>query len=737
MQKHTYKFLFLLLLISFGFNSKEKNTNKSICAGSYSEEDFSYTFFEPITFKDLIEYSEVGSNSYNNNIAAWQRFFGKEVSFKDIRKVVYEMDISELEQIKEQMSPKSSKQNTSNQVFRYWLNTKETESLDYLIFAKKCEPLVIGGGSDWIVEKAEIEPKQANELIKEASNFYKKTKSDFLKLRYAYQIVRLAHYSKQYNQTVKYYDKMVAPLFTKGGLIKYWAMEHKAGALAKMNKLAEAAYLFSVVFDNSSSRRAFSFNSFRIATDASWNKALQFCKTPREKANLYFIRGLQKNADILAEMKEIYREYPKAQYLERHLVLLMQNFEKELLSKYRPSNILLSDNIENEQQEQLKYLQELQVFLKKVNQETKVKNPYLWVFAESYTYFLQNNQEQALKTLNSTKYSTVKAQKRKKVIELAMRLAKLNKVDDATEVEFYTQVKNTKDKELYDFMVKVFARMYILQKEEAKAFLALQNINGLRQKISLDLTDKILLWSEQKKNIFEREVLLKSLGNTPKENVKELKASILFGQNKLTEAVKIYESLSKNYQLKADPFKARFKDCLDCDREDYAVNTYTRLTLAKSLLKLQKQVETNPKPEDYFRLGVAFYNMTYFGNSWDAHHYNRSTYYLWNYNYEKENRSKNKILYNLDCSQALNYFKKSIELAEQTGNVELAAKANYFAAKCEQNEYYLSEKFDHKKFAFEKGYSYHFGQLKKNYRNTQFYKEALKECFYLKLYDYQ
>lgn len=733
MQKYTYKFLFLILFISFGFNTKKNKP--SICAGSFTDEDFNYRFFKPITFKELIDYSEIGNNTYNNNIAAWRKFFGSEVSFKDIRSVVYEMKIDKLKDIKKQLHKKAASVNRSNKVLEYWLKTREQGSLDYLIFAKKCEPLVIGGGSDWVIEKAEIDPKQANKLIHEAKKIYKSSKSDFLKLRYAYQIIRLAHYSKQYSETIKLYDKMVEPLFSGGGMIKYWAMEHKAGALAKMGKVAEASYLFSIVFENSPSRRSFSFNSFRINTNTSWEKALKFCKTPREKANFYFIRGLQKNADILAEMEEIYKVYPKAAYLERLLVVLMQKFEKNLLSKYKPQNIILSNNSDEILVEQIKYLKELQTFLSKVNQEEKVKNPYFWVFAESYTYFLQNNQSDALKVLNSTKYKTNKAQKRKKIVELAMLLAKLDKIDSKTEVDFYNKVKATKDGELQDFMIKVFARLYILQNEEAKAFLTLKSIYDLRMNMSLDMSNKILTWLDKKKNVFENEVLLKSLGKNPLENAKELKASILFSQNRLEEAIKIYSTLEKNYKLKADPFKARFKDCLACDREDYAVNAYTRLSLAKSLLKLQKQVESNPKPEDYFRLGVGFYNMTYFGNSWDAHHYSRSGSTIWNYNYDKENKKTNKSLYNLDCSQAMDYFKKAIDLAEKNANTELAAKATYFAAKCEQNEYYLSDKFDYKKFAFEQGYSYYLGRLKRNFQNTKFYKEALKECFYLRLYN--
>lgn len=91
-------------------------------------------------------------------------------------------------------------------------------------------------------------------LIEEGNERIKSASSTFLKLRYAYQVVRLAHYAGKYDDAIKYYDSYVAGI-AGNSVIAQWALGHKAGALMETGKSTEANYLFSTLFDKCPSKR--------------------------------------------------------------------------------------------------------------------------------------------------------------------------------------------------------------------------------------------------------------------------------------------------------------------------------------------------------------------------------------------------------------------------------------------------------------------------------------------------
>ena len=139
----------------------------------------------------------------------------------------------------------------------------------------------------------------------------------------------------------------------------------------------------------------------------------------------------------------------------------------------------------------------------------------------------------------------------------------------------------------------------------------------------------------------------------------------------------------------------------------------------------------------YLKLGNIYYNTSYFGHSWQAMDYHRSSI-NWSplgfENYIKE-------FIQTDCSKAMEYYKKAMEIAEKAGNKEMAAKACFLAAKAEQNMLFITEEFkkadrtnDGLKPFFNPKYRTQFDILKNKYKGTQFYKRAIKECYYFNLY---
>ena len=91
---------------------------------------------------------------------------------------------------------------------------------------------------------------------------------------------------------------------------------------------------------------------------------------------------------------------------------------------------------------------------------------------------------------------------------------------------------------------------------------------------------------------------------------------------------------------------------------------------------------------------------------------------------------------NIDCTQALRYFELARVAAK---DIELAAKAAFMGAKCEQNLYYISK--ENKYIVGSKlkpyvppTYRQYYQLLNTYYSNTNYYKQVVRECKYFRYY---
>ena len=104
-------------------------------------------------------------------------------------------------------------------------------------------------------------------LIFEGERVFIKLKSNNIKLRYAYQLIRLAHYAQDYSMVLELYDRLLPRIDPVESIIYDWILSHKAGALFRLGKRVEAAYLFSLVYDRCPSKREAAYQSFSIRSE--------------------------------------------------------------------------------------------------------------------------------------------------------------------------------------------------------------------------------------------------------------------------------------------------------------------------------------------------------------------------------------------------------------------------------------------------------------------------------------
>ena len=217
--------------------------------------------------------------------------------------------------------------------------------------------------------------------------------------------------------------------------------------------------------------------------------------------------------------------------------------------------------------------------------------------------------------------------------------------------------------------------------------------------------------------------------------LQELKATLLIrNPEKLAGAIEILEKLPENFSNTTtrytDPFAMTAKSIIfETPTEINYENALDKLTLAKKLQIHYEKAKATNSAIDYYYLGLAYYNLSYYSDSWKFLAYYRCT--------TKPNGFT-------DNSIAMNFLNKALSIG--LGNRELEAKAHFMAARCELNLFTQNygeirdnyeDNLNFYKFLFDikqQGFQKNFAVLKNTYFNTQFYQDIVSECSYFNYY---
>ncbi|RYG00796.1 MAG: hypothetical protein EOO02_14135, partial [Chitinophagaceae bacterium] len=199
----------------------------------------------------------------------------------------------------------------SNPITGYFIDTKDLEALGYIIYAKKLEPHVTGSWSSW--EPIQRDSITMGKLIKNGQQLYQAAKKSSIKLRYAYQVVRLAHYSKRYQDCIDLYESLVKPVKDES-VLQELCISLQAGALQHLGKREEAAYEFSKLFNRDNYNRISNYMSFDWSVsrfdEKNRKQCLQLCKTDKERAGMLALFALGSNQGELEAIQKIYELDP-------------------------------------------------------------------------------------------------------------------------------------------------------------------------------------------------------------------------------------------------------------------------------------------------------------------------------------------------------------------------------------------------------------------------------------------
>lgn len=682
---------------------------------------------------------------YDDNIAEWRGRFCNIPDSMDIDYVIYEAGVDELADLREATTPRFSKKDVFYQLEK---NTfaqviKEngcTDVVDYLIFAKGCEKYCVKG-EEWSENPKDI--AQMFFWINRGRQEFKNTKSYFLKLRYAYQIIRLAHYAKDYPAVLRIYDDVMPKTEKINSIINYWILAHKAGALKALNKRAEAAYLFAVVFRYCPSKRRQAFESFSITTESEWQLCLNYCKDNRERAALYAIRASYDKAHALEDMVSLYNLDPTNEHLEMLLIRETLRLEKILIAhkirreRYAPE-VVAKNKV---------YCTLLRDFVKKVADARAVKNVALWRITEGYLTLLIGNWQEALRTFQQARplvHDDI-LKEQLDAFELAARIIGLQGVDEGMDAEI-TELRKSdaylSDSDFEDLFHEKVGNMYMAQGNPGIAFLCDYSLPDLEKNPKLDLINNLITLSQKpNKTLFERELLMYGGNKTIESQLWNIKGRYHLSRFEMESANEAFKNVPEPERgKKYMPFLDRLKDCINCAQSDTIFVNRAEFTQRMLDLEYQARINLSNASEAFYKLGLGYYNMTYFGNSSGLADYYRSGQ-SWRY------LNSGNTVYPLsnvplgnveltDVSLAMQYFEKARQL---TPDREWQARCAFWIAKCEQNLFFTDTNSRYNLGGknipnLPPQYTRYFKLLKDHYSDTRFYKQAQTECKYFQFY---
>ncbi|WP_306353150.1 hypothetical protein [Flavobacterium sp. '19STA2R22 D10 B1'] len=759
------------------------------CGGDWDEDYYYYNLYDQLLIKDksitpfLLTYNNgfystgTENDTPDENIQAWKKFASDDpvianLSEKDWANWVYKSTIKDLVKFK-------------------YDSQKAKAIVEYLRYAKTLEPYALADNG-WEPHRGEKASGTVyQDLIKEGMAFYKNTPFNEIKLRYGYQLVRFAHYSGENEQAVKLFDAYVKPL-DNNNIIYYYALEQMGGVLTNQNKIGEASYLFSRVFDNTKDKKESAYLSIKLQNEKDWKTALKKCKSGKEKAALYAMRGYNAFNDEMAEVENIMKVDAGSPYTELLAVRYINKLERQILTvpngysyyqddKGAPTFLSPSQEITN----QINKAQEIVV---KMIKNKGVERKDFWNVYLAHLSFLKRDTNKVNAILDEVKTNDEALLKQISRTRFNAYLASLTELGAKEEqkIKEYLGQKSA-DK---DYIYEVVAHVYKMRGQDAKAFMVHNTIPALFDNPNLKIIDDLIKSYEGNiPFVFLSEGYVEEPVKNILASLYDLKGTYYWRNNDLQNALVWFNKVPNEYQMAtydynwetkkrtkrkfgktefngysnipklifSNRIKMSFEAAQGKVMTDVVVNLkgfsfipkmMNKKTLVTALIKLEAMSKENSElgAQANYLLGNYYQNISGAGYYRNIPFYKESNWYNSNlystgqevkvddlsamYNYKSIGYT---VMVNNDLKKILEYYKLAIANSKDK---EFKAKAVFMAASVERDIYFGQDYntwYDLKKDANARVYDY-FSTLKVSYKTTKFYKEALSKCKYFEYY---
>lgn len=719
---------------------------------------YGYQFLNP----DLLEYdSKLGpiyqsfANRYRlegnpdaiarerDNLAEWYERYCEQVELADLKKLIYGNTVGNLRDILRVMDNEDNSSSAlsstlrKNSFARHLVDYRCTEVLTYLIFAKRVEPYTSRRAANF--KRPETDRVAMERLINDGLDMFKSTESHYIRLRYAYQLLRLAHYLKEYAYVIELYDYLMPKIEANPSILYDWVESHRAGALQALGDNPRSAYIYSRVFERCPSKRESAYLSFKITTDAEWQAATNLCANDHERAMLHVMRAQNRRAVVLEEMEEIYAFEPANTALEPLVMRELLELERDLLGLNFNPNARVNKRQQNRPRPSAaKRLIALQAFVNQAVERGNTANPSLWLLAKGtlemlsgdYFYARQSYQKLAAQSLEDTLADQVE------ILREVLNVLALNRINDSVELYYFDLLADDAMRARYPDLRPLvndkIEAVYRNNGRSGKAALLQYGFDALRMNPTLnDVKELEGMADSLLGNRFDRALLADRIGLTPEDDINDLLGTYYLQKGQWETAMEVFNRISLSRQESYGtyaPFTKQFKDRVNF-RPSAAAVRYTKADLLARLLDLEDEARRTDNDtiaaRNFFNIGLAHYNMSYYSYNWRMGDNFRSgssgaraaaqRTRDWIFSHRDAPLGNRE---NMSMDRASYYFERALERAPGR---EAAAEAAYFAAKAQRNQHYAAGSPGQRPFTY-------FRLLKDAYPDTKFYQRAVTEC---------
>lgn len=698
---------------------------------------------------------------YQQNIQEWLTLVGNKTNEHDINEILYNTPpydfLDDLNQL--------AKTNSFTAVLKL---PRNRTLLKYMRLAKKVEAFA-ANPDPWRENK--YPDTNIDRLIDEANVLYVSADNAAIRLRIAYQLMRLYGYNEQPERLKKTWEGKIAGVKTNSW-IKSAALYERAIHTPSPEKYC----LLSRVFDQSTFNRRHCLIGFK---DAPLKDILPLAANEHERTVLYAMRAFRDPGRTLHNIKFIYNREPAYKELAFLLLREINKTEDWLLTNkvtgFEPAMyswfITYNEDIGKNYKRDIAYTRELYDFVKRMLAEGKNKDRALLHVYAAHLAFIQGmyaDSRQYLDLAARTRSLPANVKTQLLVNDLLLRLEVDPSFDKTTENRLM-QLLLTPSRQLgvhspdimKDQLILYAGRKLIHHGQKAKGLLLLGKTRRALGELSIstyktvyevmwetataaDYDDMLHILNRKQPSSFEKFVtkgLLRSPWSYQEwssdidsagwnwNKLVDLKAGWYIRQDSLEKALTVLKQLPaflwKEYPydpyISGDPFYLNIYHPHKVEPNETA---YNKPQIIEKMIQLKKMAATDKKnaPLYYYKLANAYYNLTWHGKHWIISKPWSSCSDVGDYNNELTVSRFNDAYYG--CERAKEYYVKAFR---QTKDMKLASLCAFMANKCEQNFQEYRAMSVYEKHAAEIPDPYP-KWLKQRGFGGDFYKELIEEC---------
>lgn len=641
------------------------------------------------------------------------------------------------------------------------------DALMYISYAKYLEPYM--GNEFFSVwsygyeSSCSIYNLEYRSTLQTLMQLYNNQNDKFLKLRYGYQMVRLAHFSGYSKESVVYFYKYVEPLKLKSE-IYYYALCQKAGAarnyclydeggesdedvsnkdIEVFLKPANTNYIadFLTVFDKSYDMKFMAYRSLKNTGSLAELFENFSSLSVRNKISLYFLLGYQRFADPVNEMEKIVALDPNAETARVLMARYINGLERSIHEEQKLDDFTkcIANSRLSDENKQLENCNKAIAIAERMEQQSNYKD--FWRFAAATLNAFAENYDAATEQLRGVNKKDQMYAESKAFLSLYIDVMTVDSMTKSVADSLYAVQKALFPKVGF-FGHEDIGRFYHYRKsfcliqrfwsakfaeagDTITAFLVNKTGSMSESINNIDLWNKIVDFKNQPVHSRFEKWLLKESGNLSLEDLNQKRAMIYMFNGNFEEA---YKLASPNVYVKwkcAFCSNIRGFNYYDPEENNDFQNDYIK--------ELLGNVKLDSMPvKDYIGLLVKLDQLRKGKTSASA----KAAFLLGNFYYnlrEDEGYYRSRSCYGFcshDFAASANHFYK-IGL-EMNPDKELKARLIFALAK-NKNEgdsfFYVYDRYKQKSFDND----FYYSELKK-LNNTVYYKTLVSKCKYFDLY---